>query len=462
MSEAIEPPRRSISLRGRVALLVAAAVAVAVAVLSLAVYLGIRSQLSDDFDNALLARAQAAVQGALADPRLLASVPADALGDVRVAVVTSSGSAVVASGGTAPPLGPVELAVARRQLAQSVRSVSDGSGTMTVVAVPAGQGTALVLAESTQATADTLRTLRLTLLLVGLLGVAAAAAVGLIVARAGLRPVEQLTAAAEEIARTERLDPIAVHGTDELARLTTAFNSMLVALDTSRTRQRQLVADAGHELRTPLTSLRTNVELLVQSDASQPEARLSASDREALMADVRAQIEELGALVGDLVELSRDEETGVAERVPVDLAETVDRATERARRRAPQLRFDVRLEPWEVVGDQAGLERAVMNLLDNAAKWSPSGGTVTVRLTSGVLTVSDEGPGIAAADLPHVFERFYRSSAARAMPGSGLGLAIVAQTVARHGGAVSAGPVDPDDARPGTRLTLQLPGAPVS
>jgi len=450
------------SLRGRVAALVATAVAVAVAVLSLSVYLGIRQQLSDDFDNALLARAQAAVQGALADPNLLAAVPADALGDVRVAVVTSNGSAVVAAGGTAPPLGSFELSVARRQLNQSVRSVTDGAGTMTVVAVPAGRGTALVLAESTQATDDTLRSLRLTLLLVGLMGVIGAAVVGLLVARAGVRPVERLTAAAEEIARTEKLDPIEVYGDDELARLTTAFNAMLFALDTSRTRQRQLVADAGHELRTPLTSLRTNVELLVQSDASQPDARLSQHDREALMADVRAQIEELGSLVGDLVELSRDGGGGSVDRVAVELSETVDRAADRARRRAPQLTFDVELAPWEVEGDPAALERAVMNLLDNAAKWSPPGGTVTVRLASGVLTVADQGPGISPDDLPHVFERFYRSTSARSMPGSGLGLAIVAQTVERHGGTVSAGPADPYGARPGARLTMQLPGHPVS
>ena len=140
-------------------------------------------------------------------------------------------------------------------------------------------------------------------------------------------------------------------------------------------------------------------------------------------------------------------------------AEVVDRAVERVRRRAQGLTFDVEAAPWEITGQPAALERAVTNLLDNAAKWSPPGGTVTVRLANGELTVDDQGPGIDEADRPHVFERFYRSIEARAMPGSGLGLAIVAQTVRRHGGEVEAGQAPGG----GARITLRLPAAvPVS
>jgi two-component system sensor histidine kinase MprB len=259
----------------------------------------------------------------------------------------------------------------------------------------------------------------------------------------------------EQIARTEDLRPLPVEGDDEIARLATAFNQMLTALAASRDRQRRLVADAGHELRTPLTSLRTNIDLLSQADADDgrggglpPEARAELLD------DVRAQIEELTTLIGDLVELARDEPlTHVVE--PADLAEVVDRALQRVRRRAPGVTFDVSTAPWWVVGEPAALERAVTNLLDNAAKWSPADGTVTVRVAGGVLTVDDQGPGIAPEDLPHVFERFYRAKESRSMPGSGLGLSIVRQVVERHAGTVSA------ERRPegGTRFTVVLPGS---
>jgi two-component system sensor histidine kinase MprB len=213
-----------------------------------------------------------------------------------------------------------------------------------------------------------------------------------------------------------------------------------------------LVADASHELRTPLTSLRTNLDLLRQAEGN---TALPTEARLELLDDVRGQIEELSALVGDLVELARDEPVTrlVAE---VDLAEVVDRAVTRVRRRAQGVSFDIELEPWTVQGDANGLERAVTNLLDNAAKWSPADGTVTVRLTGGVLVVDDQGPGIDPADRPHVFERFFRSQESRAMPGSGLGLAIVRQVVDRHGGRVDVAEAPGG----GARLLLWLPGVP--
>jgi two-component system sensor histidine kinase MprB len=292
------------------------------------------------------------------------------------------------------------------------------------------------------------------LLIVGLAGMGAAAAIGWAIGRAGLRPVENLTSAAEHVAATDELAPIEVHGDDELARLTVSFNTMLAALQRSRDRQRQLVADAGHELRTPLTSLRTNLDLLAQSDRA-GEGGLTAAERAELLGDVRAQIEELSAAVSDLVELARDDAPD-ASAEPVDLAAVTENALDRVRRRASGLAFDVRLQPWIVHGDATALERAVTNLLDNAAKWSPAGGTVEVRLVGGELSVSDEGPGISDEDLPHVFERFYRATDARRLPGSGLGLAIVRQAAERHGGTVVAGRSD----RGGARLVLTLPGQP--
>jgi two-component system sensor histidine kinase MprB len=289
------------------------------------------------------------------------------------------------------------------------------------------------------------------MLLFGLAGVIGAAAAGWAIARNGLRPVRRLTFNVERIARTEDLTPLPVEGDDEIARLATAFNTMLAALSASRDRQRRLVVDAGHELRTPLTSLRTNLELLLQADDS---GGLEPESRAELLDDVGAQIEEMSNLVGDLVELARDEPVRSAVE-QVDLAEIADRAIARARRRGTGLTFEVDLEPWWVTGESASLERAVTNLLDNAVKWSPPQGTVTVRLVHGTLTVDDEGPGIDPADREQVFERFYRADESRSMPGSGLGLSIVRQVVERHAGSVR---VDENEAG-GTRMVVQLPGA---
>ena len=260
-----------------------------------------------------------------------------------------------------------------------------------VAAVPAGDGQALVLAQSLEPQEQVLSRLGPVMLLFGLAGVIGAAAAGWGVARNGLRPVRRLTAAVEEIARTEELAPLPVEGDDEIARLATAFNAMLAALAASRDRQRRLVADAGHELRTPLTSLRTNLDLLTQADADRrPPARAEGRaarrrprpDRGAV--DPRRRPGRAGP---------RRAAAHVVE--PFDLAEVVDRAVSRVRRRAPRSDFDVATPPWWADGESGAVERAVTNLLDNAAKWSPPSGTITVRLANGTLTVDDQGPGIA-------------------------------------------------------------------
>ena len=199
-----------------------------------------------------------------------------------------------------------------------------------------------------------------------------------------------------------------------------SFNAMLGALAVSRRQQSQLVSDAGHELRTPLTSLRTNIEVLMRTKD------LPSDDREELLTDVDAQLKELTTLVGDLVDMAREDERTGAEPEPVPFNQIVERAVERAHRRAQSLHFDVSLQPGEVRAQPALLERAVMNVLDNAAKWSPPGGHVGVTLEANSawhLTVTDQGPGIAPEDLPHIFERFYRARVcplhARLRPGPG-------------------------------------------
>jgi two-component system sensor histidine kinase MprB len=307
--------------------------------------------------------------------------------------------------------------------------------------------------------------LRWVLVIVGGVGMAVAAVAGGMVTQAGLRPVGRLTEAAERVARTDDLRPIPVFGSDELARLTEAFNMMLRALAESRERQTRLVADAGHELRTPLTSLRTNIELLMASSA--PGAPpLPEQEMVDLRTDVIAQIEELSTLVGDLVDLTRGD-AGEVVHEPVDMSEVIDRSLERVRRRRNDVEFDIEVTPWQVYGDSAGLSRAVLNLMDNAAKWSPSGEHVGVRLrqlnaTHAELVVSDHGSGIPEHERALVFERFFRSTTARAMPGSGLGLAIVKQVVLKHGGALRVEDTVAGGQPPGTSIYILLPGQPMA
>jgi two-component system sensor histidine kinase MprB len=448
------------SLRARVGVLAALVAALAVVLVSIAAFATVRASIFATLDANLLQRATAAAQSDLVDPRALAALPTEVLGagDIRLALLLGSGVAQSAQGAaSAPPLGRPELEVARGLAPSSVRTSTGDGIEYRVVAVRAGQGRALVIAQRLEPTRQVLTRLGVALPVVGGIGVAVAALAGVAVARAGLRPVERLTAATERVAASNDLRPIPVGGPDELARLTHSFNEMLGALAASQEQQRRLVADAGHELRTPLTSMRTNLELLAAAERPGAPA-LPESDRAEILADVQAQVAELSTLVGDLVELAREDAPQVVHE-PVELTDVVARALERARRRAGDVEFDARLSPWSLVGDTTALERAVLNLLDNAAKWSPPGGRVRVQMRpldewSMVLEVADAGPGIAERDLPHVFDRFYRADGARTMPGSGLGLSIVRQVAVRHGGAVWAGRA-PEG---GALLALRLPG----
>jgi two-component system sensor histidine kinase MprB len=296
---------------------------------------------------------------------------------------------------------------------------------------------------------NSLRTLALVLGALNLGGVGLAGGLGFLVSRATLRPVAQLTAAAEHVTRTRDLSRrIDAESPDELGRLAASFNTMLEALDASLRAQRQLVADASHELRPPLTSLRTNIELLARAES------MPSADRRRLLDDLSGQLEELSLLVGDMVELARDEEPERAvEDVRLDLV--VAGAVERACRHAPDRVFATELEPCVVPGVPGRIDRAVANLLDNAAKWGPPGKPIDVRVTSGgEVSVRDRGPGIDDDDLPHVFDRFYRAPSARGMPGSGLGLAIVHQVAHSHGGRVSADSLRQDGG--GVRFRLRL------
>ncbi|MEV5357674.1 ATP-binding protein [Streptomyces sp. NPDC052693] len=298
------------------------------------------------------------------------------------------------------------------------------------------------------------------MLLIGLLCVVGGALVGRTVARTGLAPIDRLTAAAVRVAHTRDLDAdIPDEGGGEIRRLIQSINDMLAALRDSRRAQRLLAEDAAHELKTPLTSLRLNVELLIRLDhRGTLDSALPAESRTRLLNDLGAQVDELSTLVAELTDLARgdisDESTEV-----LDLADVVAAAATRAGSRMPDIEVALDVISVWVSGRPAALERAVLNLIDNAGKWSPADQPVQVRLraegASAVLEVDDAGPGIDAADVPRVFDRFYRADSARALPGSGLGLSIVQRVVDAHGGRATVA----RSARGGALLRVDLPAA---
>ncbi len=422
------------SLRRRIALTAAAAVAVALG--SVVAYVVVRDTLRGQIDASLERVPAPAVA-----QRFTVRLPPGTQPEVEplqgpvVFAQLVRGDRLIAAAGQQQRLGdPEEVQLVADGQRDAFFSDEEVDGTrVRVYTRQAEPGTAVQLARPLTEVDGALADLRLGLGLVAVAGIALAAFLGRLATRHAVRPVTDLTETAEHVARTRDLSRrIEAEGGDELARLAASFNTMLEALDDSQRAQRQLVADASHELRTPLTSLRTNLEVL---GSPHP---LAPADRERLRADLVAQLEELSELVGDLVELARDGEPADEPHEPLRLDELVRAAVERARRHAPGVAFEAELEPCVVDGARSRLDRAVVNLLDNAAKWSPPGGTVEIVLRDGELTVRDHGPGIAPEDLPHVFDRFYRAAAARGRAGSGLGLAIVRHVAERHAGAVRA------------------------
>jgi len=449
---------RAWPLQRRVAYLTTIAVALAVALTSVAGYVTLRISLYRALDAEMVQTATSlAVVPVAQDIRTLGGLTERALraGNVSVAAIRTDGETFyVPDERDHLVLGAKELAVARLQSGYSARNgVTSGGDAYRIVAVPITDlgNYALVLGRPLQPTNDILSSLWLVLIIFGVAGVIIAAVVGAYVARSSLRPVRELSAAVEYVSVTKELTPITINApAGDIAVLAESFNQMLQSLASSRERQARLIADAGHELRTPLTSLRTNMELLAADAES---GMLKQKDRIAILADVKAQLVEFTELIGDLVQLARDETASTPE--ALDFRNVVNAALDRVRRRAHGLIFDVELNPFYVVGDSDTLERAITNLLDNAVKWSPPNGTIRVQLEGDRLRVADQGPGIAEADMPFIFDRFYRGDTARQTSGTGLGLSIVAQTVAQHGGWVTAG----RSAQGGAEFTIQLPGA---
>ncbi|MEA2209780.1 MAG: two-component system, OmpR family, sensor histidine kinase MprB [Solirubrobacteraceae bacterium] len=460
------------TLRLRIAGVAGLAVALAVLAAAIGLYLAVRSDLRGQVDQSLKQRSVvfAGPPGALAPapapgasgsatparPRagpFAATIAPGARGalprDVQpvrfggasgyVQFLSESGSLVVPGGqGKTPRIVPSahDRAIASRGAGRSLtdRTVKGTHLRVLTVGTPAVAGRprgAVMIARPLTEVDHELSGILLILVIVGVAGIALAALLGALVARTALAPIVRFTRRTEALTGERKLsERLRVGGRDELARLAASFNTTLDALEAALAAQRQLIADASHELRTPIASLRANVQVLEDAE------RLPQDEQRRLRADIVHELDELTALVGDVVELARGA-SGEGELADVRLDEIVADAVAVAQRRGG-VRVQLDLQPTIVRGDGARIGRAVSNLLDNARKWSPPDGLVEVSMRDGVLSVRDHGPGFDDADLPHVFERFYRSAHARRQPGSGLGLAIVQQAAEAHGGFARA------------------------
>ncbi|QGV78439.1 sensor histidine kinase [Streptomyces ficellus] len=435
--------RRRRPLRTRLAVAASAAVAVVAVGVCAAAFFVIRYAMYHQLDLSLTQSATRVTQADRGEP------PGVLAGECRFLSAPACAQIVPARAQDDPP-GRYVLPVAEpvREVAAGSRApyysnitLADGYPAR-MLTTTFGEGRALQVALRADTVAKGVRQAAGLLAGVGAVGVVLAAALGYGVSRTGLAPVARLTATAERIAATRdprhRIElPEGPPGReDEVTRLAGTFNTMLDELERSVTAQRRLVADASHELRTPLTALRTNVELLAKGE------RLSPAQRERASAALGRQLREVTGLVGDLIELARDEEPRplVEEVRPAALLE---HAVGTARRHWPQVAFTLRIDDAGAAvtlpGVPSRLSRLLTNLLDNAAKFSPPGGApVEVEFAGREVTVRDHGPGIAAEDLPYVFDRFYRAESARALPGSGLGLAMARQIARAHGAELTA------------------------
>jgi two-component system, OmpR family, sensor histidine kinase MprB len=446
-----------VSLRARLTLGTAAALAVAIAIGLFAAYVVVRGQLRNEIDRSLTVLATPLVRRANQAPdRHRRGGPFGFIGPRTPATLGGAVGyfqSVSANGKTAlPPDEKIHLpvghaaAVATGTHAAYFTDATLNGIHLRIYTTRANTQTALEIARPLTEVDQALARIRLLFLFISLVAVAGAATFGLLISRATLRPVKRLTEDAERIAATRNLsERTDQNRSDELGRLAVAFNTMLDALTGSISAQRQLVADASHELRTPLTTIRTNLEVIELHD------EIPAEERRRILAEATEELREMTTLIDELVELAHgDAQPITTEPTRLDLV-AEEAVTAAARRSNHDIHLDA--SPTSVNGAQTALNRAITNLLDNAAKWSPPNAPIEVTVGSGAISVRDHGPGIDPADLPHVFDRFYRATAARTLPGSGLGLAIVRQIAEAHGGTITA----EIPSGGGTLFTLRLP-----
>jgi two-component system, OmpR family, sensor histidine kinase MprB len=439
------------TLRTRIAAVASLSVALAVLAAAVGLYIAVRSDLQGEIDQGLRQRAQAFVgpagTGSPGEGGLPAGGPPQGgfpthvqpapfgAASGYVQFIAPNGTIEVPAGqGTSPKIAvsASDKAIAASGAGSALSDRTVKGTQLRVLTIGTGSSGAVLIARPLSEMNHELSRILLLLVIVGVSGIALAAILGALVARVALAPIARFTNRTETLTGnldlSRRLD---VEGRDELARLAGSFNTTLDALERSVEAQRQLIADAGHELRTPIASLRANIQVLEEAE------RLPPAEQESLRRDIISELDELTALVGDVVELARGSGREDADPDDVRLDEVVQGAVERTMRRG-DLRFELDLEPTLVRGQGERIVRAVSNLLENAHKWSPAGGLVEVGLHEGVLSVRDHGPGFDEGDLPFVFDRFYRADRARKLPGSGLGLAIVRQAAEACGGYAEA------------------------
>ena len=446
------------ALRRRLSIIAAASVGIAILIAVLVCYAVVRNQLRGSIDDSLRAQ-QTVVERTDHVEQAVPGIPASAGGPAQyVQIALASGQQLTLQGNVTLPVDARCLRIASSGQGTQITDEYVGNNHLRVLTFPVlyqgQQPAALQLARPLNGVDSVLSSLRLVLLLVLLGGVVVAGLLGRMASRRVLRPLNEVAAAAQHIGETDDLSKrIRVHADDEVGQLATRFNTMLDRLQGSRDQldesvraQRQLVADASHELRTPVTSLRTNIEVLLEG------SELDEEDRRRLLADVVEQSEELSALVGDLIELARGDQPG-PDTDEVRLDNVVAASLVRARRNAPSIHFEATLEPVHVDGVPERLGRAINNLLDNAARHSPPGGVIEVQVDAAGVRVRDHGHGVVEADLPYVFDRFFRGTNSRGRQGSGLGLAIVRQVTEQHGGTATVANA-PDG---GAVFTLRLP-----
>lgn len=453
------------SLRARLTIGTACTLALAICAGFVAAYFVVRGQLRAEVDKSLSERATSFVSFIRAAPTPDPSQLPRNLPRARLGGAAGYIQFVSANGKLSLPAGerirlPIEgaSAVASGHRGTFSRDATVAGTHLRIYTTRLDQRTAIQIARPLTEVDRVLARLRLLFLLVAFAAVGGAAGVGMAVSRATLRPVKRLTDDAEAIAATGDLSArTSTDRSDELGRLARAFNTMLDALSRSVGAQRQLVADASHELRTPLASARANLELIELHD------ELALDERRQIVADASAELREMTHLIEELLELARGDTVTLRKEL-TRLDHLTEEALAVAARRSP-VAFGTEIEPSVIEASPSALTRAIVNLLDNAVKWSPAGAAVEVTVREGTVSVRDHGPGVDPADLPHIFDRFYRAPAARTLAGSGLGLAIVRQVAEAHGGTVTAAAADGG----GSVFTLTLPvrrislnGSPVS
>ena len=423
------------TLRTRFALLTGSVVLLVVVAVGTGAYMVATRQLRNEVDKTLNARVQLIAEG-LTRPnqqmpgqrrnRPLSDSLLQAEFDTVTQIIDANGDILASAGPIELLLTPTDIALSQKRDGFHRSTVTADDRTYRVLSVPLNNGALIKVGKDIQDIQDARAGMRLWFALITLIGFVSATLLGWLFARRTSKPLEQLAQAAESIAATQNLDhEVIVSGDTEVRQLATSFNTMLTALRSSLNRQSQLVQDASHELRTPLTSLRANTELLERSS-------LSDSDRAAILADMRAEVDELADLSTELSALTTDHRQS-EDLEAVNLGDLTTDIVTRARRRTTGNIAILVNDPAVIHIRPQQVERAISNLIDNAIKFSLIGADIEVIVTGARVQVRDHGPGIADEDKPRIFDRFYRATATRSMPGSGLGLAIVQQCADDHG-----------------------------